>query len=91
VLNLRTIAGSERGRLQNRFDRWLAMNHPISTLYDSEPALRDALVLAAKLRDTGAINSITDQLAERGLCRPRGDTSRLAELQSQCANRRAPA
>jgi len=66
-------------------------NHPISTLYDSEPALREDLVLAARLRDTGGINSITDQLAKIGLCRQRGDTSRLAELPSQCANRRAPA
>lgn len=62
-----------------------------SNLFDSEPALKLHLVMAGKSAQAARlagdferhsvciaeIDSITDRLADRGLCRPRGDATRL--------------
>lgn len=50
----------------------------VSQLYP--PELRDALVHAAAVGDTESIDRITDELAERGFCRPRHDRDVFAPL-----------
>ena len=53
------------------------MNHEPARLYT--PNERNALIQAALAGDWQTIDKITDSLVEQGLCRPRSDTSRLAE------------
>lgn len=44
-----------------------------------DPNTRDALIHAALMGNTEAIDNITDCLVQQGMCRPRTDMSRMAE------------
>ncbi|MFM2057922.1 MAG: hypothetical protein RLY71_2307 [Pseudomonadota bacterium] len=48
------------------------------------PMTARALAEAAAVHDTGAIDRITDQLAEEGVVRRRGDASLLEQLRAGC-------
>lgn len=44
-----------------------------------DPFTRDALIHAARSGNLEWIDTITDDLAQQGLCRPRSDASRMSE------------
>ena len=51
---------------------------PVAMLYP--PDIRDALVSAGQRRDLTMIDMLTDELARRGLCRPRHADSQPERL-----------
>lgn len=60
----------------------------VSTLFASEPALRDQLVAAGLRRDTAEIDLVTDQLAVLGLVRLRSDGSRFKSKSAESSHAR---